>query len=44
MSSCSTDLLEAGTLCGIRLDGLWMHVGTPDAIAEAEGAIAESAA
>lgn len=37
-------LLEAGTLCGIRLDGLWMHVGTPDAIAEAEGAIAESAA
>jgi MurNAc alpha-1-phosphate uridylyltransferase len=37
-------LLEAGTLCGIRLDGLWMHVGTPDAITEAEGAIAESAA
>lgn len=37
-------LLEKGTLSGIRLDGLWMHVGTPDAIADAEWAIAESAA
>ena len=25
-----------------RLDGRWLHVGTPQAIAEAETAIAES--
>jgi MurNAc alpha-1-phosphate uridylyltransferase len=35
-------LIEKGTLHGIRLDGIWMHVGTPDAIAEAEHAIADS--
>jgi N-acetyl-alpha-D-muramate 1-phosphate uridylyltransferase len=28
--------LEAGRLFGIRLDGRWMHVGTPDALQEAE--------
>jgi MurNAc alpha-1-phosphate uridylyltransferase len=33
---------EAGRLHGLRLDGLWMHVGTPGAIAEAEAAIAAS--
>ena len=33
---------EAGRLFGIRLDGVWMHVGTPDAIAEAEEAIERS--
>src|SRR6266704_2370469 len=27
---------EAGRLCGLRLEGVWMHVGTPDAIAAAE--------
>ena len=27
---------EEGRLCGIRLDGKWMHIGTPDAKAEAE--------
>ncbi len=31
--------LEAGRLFGVRLDGIWMHVGTPDAIALAEDAI-----
>ena len=31
-----------GRLAGLRLDGLWMHVGTPDAIAEAEAAITAS--
>lgn len=36
--------LESGRLFGIRLDGLWLHVGTPGAIAEAEEAIARSAA
>ena len=35
---------DAGRLFGLRLDGLWMHVGTPDAIALAEEAILESAA
>ena len=35
---------EAGRLHGIRLEGVWMHVGTPDAIALAEQAIAASAA
>ena len=28
--------LQAGRLFGIRLDGRWMHVGTPDALKEAE--------
>jgi N-acetyl-alpha-D-muramate 1-phosphate uridylyltransferase len=35
---------EAGRLHGLRLEGVWMHVGTPDAIAEAEAAILASAA
>jgi N-acetyl-alpha-D-muramate 1-phosphate uridylyltransferase len=35
--------IDAGRLFGLRLDGLWMHVGTPQAIAEAERLIAESA-
>jgi MurNAc alpha-1-phosphate uridylyltransferase len=35
---------DAGRLFGLRLDGLWMHVGTPDAIALAEAAILASAA
>lgn len=35
--------IEAGRLFGVRLDGLWMHVGTPEAIAEVEGTIADSA-
>ena len=30
---------SAGRLHGLRLQGLWMHVGTPDAIAPAEAAI-----
>jgi len=29
----------AGRLCGLRLEGMWMHVGTPDAIAGAETAM-----
>ena len=36
--------IEEGRLFGIRLDGLWLHVGTPDSIAEAEEAIARSTA
>ena len=34
---------EAGRLYGLRLEGVWMHVGTPDAIAGAEAAIRASA-
>jgi MurNAc alpha-1-phosphate uridylyltransferase len=33
---------EAGRLFGLRLDGLWLHVGRPETIAEAEEAIARS--
>jgi MurNAc alpha-1-phosphate uridylyltransferase len=33
----------AGRLSGLRLEGLWMHVGTPEAIAAAETAIEASA-
>jgi MurNAc alpha-1-phosphate uridylyltransferase len=35
---------EEGRLHGLRLEGTWMHVGTPDAVAEAERAILASAA
>lgn len=34
--------IDAGRLYGLRLEGVWMHVGTPDAIGEAEKAISES--
>ncbi|MEM8551928.1 MAG: nucleotidyltransferase family protein [Pseudomonadota bacterium] len=37
-------LVASGRLYGIRLDGLFLHVGTPDAIREAERAIRASAA
>jgi N-acetyl-alpha-D-muramate 1-phosphate uridylyltransferase len=33
---------QAGRLFGLRLEGVWMHVGTPDAIAIAEAAIKSS--
>lgn len=36
--------LDQERMFGIRLDGLWLHVGTPEAIREAEEAIATSAA
>ena len=36
--------IEAGRLHGLRMEGVWMHVGTPDAIAAAEAAILASAA
>ncbi len=34
--------IEADRLFGLRLEGLWMHVGTPEAIAIAEDAIKSS--
>ena len=33
---------DAGRLYGLRLEGLWMHVGTPQAVAAAETAIKTS--
>lgn len=35
---------EAGRLHGMRLDGLWMHVGTPDAIGKADAALSAGVA
>ena len=35
---------EQDRLFGLRLDGVWMHVGTPDAVSAAEEALLESAA
>ncbi len=33
--------IEKGRLYGLRLEGVWMHVGTPDALSEAEAALTE---
>lgn len=38
------EAIEQERMFGLRLEGLWLHVGTPDAIGEAEDAIARSAA
>jgi len=35
---------EQERLFGLRLDGVWMHVGTPDAVSAAEEAFLESVA
>lgn len=35
--------ISEGRLFGLRLDGLWMHVGSPEAVAAAEEAIAVTA-
>jgi MurNAc alpha-1-phosphate uridylyltransferase len=35
--------IERGRLFGIRLDGVWMHVGTPEAVKEAEAFLADLA-
>lgn len=34
--------IEQGRLYGVEGDGLWLHVGTPEALVDAERAIAES--
>jgi MurNAc alpha-1-phosphate uridylyltransferase len=31
--------MAAGRLYGVRLDGFWMHIGTPAALEAAESAI-----
>lgn len=33
--------IDQGRLFGIRLDGVWMHVGTPDALAQSEEYLAD---
>lgn len=33
--------IERERLFGLRLEGIWMHVGTPEALAEAEAALTE---
>jgi N-acetyl-alpha-D-muramate 1-phosphate uridylyltransferase len=43
LTALFTRASEAGRLYGLRLEGLWMHVGTPDAIALAENTIRASA-
>ncbi|MGB8363211.1 MAG: nucleotidyltransferase family protein [Rhizomicrobium sp.] len=35
--------IERGRLYGIRLDGVWIHVGTPEAVKEAEAFLADLA-
>ena len=42
LTTLFTRAAEAGRLSGLRLEGLWMHVGTPEAIAAAEKAIRDS--
>ncbi|MXN66756.1 NTP transferase domain-containing protein [Stappia sp. GBMRC 2046] len=34
--------LEDGRLFGVQMEGIWLHVGTPSAIADAERAVSES--
>jgi MurNAc alpha-1-phosphate uridylyltransferase len=43
LTTLFTRAAEAGRLFGLRLEGLWMHVGTPEAIGAAEAAIEASA-
>jgi N-acetyl-alpha-D-muramate 1-phosphate uridylyltransferase len=43
MSPLFDAAIAAGRLYGLRLEGLWMHVGTPEAVRAAEAALAESA-
>ena len=33
--------IDKGRLYGLRLEGIWMHVGTPEALAEAEAALTQ---
>ncbi len=44
LSSLFDRAAQAGRLFGLRLEGVWMHVGTPEAVQQAEAAILASAA
>ena len=43
MSPLFNRAIEADRLFGLRLEGTWMHVGTPEAVKAAENALAASA-
>ena len=43
LTTLFTRAANAGRLSGLRLEGLWMHVGTPEAIGAAEAAIRDGA-
>jgi MurNAc alpha-1-phosphate uridylyltransferase len=34
--------IESGRAFGLRMEGIWMHVGTPEALAQAEQALSDS--
>ncbi len=34
--------IEAGRAFGLRMEGIWMHVGTPEALAQAEQALSDA--
>jgi MurNAc alpha-1-phosphate uridylyltransferase len=42
MSPLFDRAVESGRISGLRLEGVWMHVGTPEAVSAAEAAIVES--
>jgi N-acetyl-alpha-D-muramate 1-phosphate uridylyltransferase len=42
LAPCFSEAEDRGRLYGQRLDGLWIHVGTPEAIIEAEQMIART--
>lgn len=44
MNSLFDKAIENGRLFGVQMEGLWLHIGTPDAIRAAEYAVRESAA
>ena len=44
MSPLFDRAIERGRIHGLRLEGVWMHVGTPDAVAAAEAALLASVA
>ena len=43
LTTLFTRAADAGRLYGLRLEGLWMHVGTPESVGAAEAAIRNSA-
>jgi MurNAc alpha-1-phosphate uridylyltransferase len=44
MNSLFDKAIENGRLFGVQMEGLWLHIGTPDTIRAAEYAVRESAA
>lgn len=44
MNTLFDKAIENGRLFGVQMEGIWLHIGTPDAIRAAEYAVRESAA